>query len=429
MSPRKLRKNVRNSLFLVVVLGITLFAFISLTTIRAKNELRSELGQAINYEPHDFLVNESKDTQATFITDIALIDVHQTGSYEIEIKVGDKTYTSTLKIVDTIAPLAIVQELSVEVDGTLTPESLVVSFTDESETSVSFKTQPNLSSVKVINVIVLVTDTSGNTSEYPVKVNVVYDKTAPVIIEERQLYILVGSSTVDYWDMVSVGDAKSSITSTQINDQLVNLKKIGVYPVDLSASDEAGNTVTYTRHVNVVRQSTYYTMKSLNDPSNNKADAFVDAVIAEIITEDMTQTEKMRAIYEWLLNEMVYQTELSHDYAIDTYNKIDDYALAGFTKFKGHCFHYAAMAALLLDTLNLEMTLVEGEGYSSTAETHFVIHFWILVKVDGHYFHFDPLYEYLYLKYNTHKDFFLVKDSPIYDITHRWDKSLYPSTQ
>ena len=429
MSPRKLRKSVKNSVFLIVVIGAAVFAYISFTTIRAKTELKSELGQAINYSPNDFLVNEGKDTQATFITDITLIDIHQTGSYEIEIMVGTKTYTSTLKIVDTVAPVAIVQDLSVEVDGTLTPESLVVSSTDESETTVSFKSKPNLSTVKAIEVTVVVIDSSGNFSEYPVTVNVVFDKTAPVIIEERQLYILVGSTTVDYWDMLSVGDAKSAIKSTEANDQQVNLKKVGVYPVSLSATDEAGNTTTYSRNVNVVRESTYETMKSLNNPTNNKADAFVDAVIAEIITADMTQTEKMRAIYEWLLNEMVYQTDLSHDYAIDTYNKLDDYALISFTKFKGHCFHYAAMAALLLDTLDLEMTLVEGEGYSSTAETHFVIHFWILVKVDGHYVHFDPLYEYLYLKYNTHKDFFLVKDAQIFDITHRWDKSLYPSTQ
>jgi hypothetical protein len=413
---------------LTVLLGAALFAFISITTIKAKTELKSELGQTINYSPNDFLINDSQDTQASFITDISLIDIHQTGSVEIEIKVGNKTYTSTLKIVDTIAPVAIVQEGSVEVDGTLTPESLVVSSSDESETTISFKTQPNLSSVKTIEVIVLVSDTSGNTSEYPVTVHVVYDQTDPVIIEERQLYVLVGSLTVDYWDLVSVGDAKSSIASTEIDDTQVNLNKIGVYPVILSASDEAGNSVSLTRNVNVVKETTYYTMKSLNDPLNNKADAFVDAVIAEIITAEMTQTEKLRAVYDWLLNEMVYQTDVSHDYAIDTYNKMDDYALLGFTKFKGHCFHYASMAALLIDTMDLEMTLVEGEGYSSTAESHYVIHFWIMVKVDGHYVHFDPLYEYLYLKYSTHKDFFLVSDSDIYDLTHRWDTRLYPTS-
>jgi len=429
MSPRKLRKSIKNSLILTVVLGATLLAVISLTTIRANAGLQSELGQAINYSPNDFLINEPKDTQATFVTDLASIDVHHLGSYEIEVKVGTKTYSSTLKIVDTVAPTAIVQDVSIEINGTLTPETLIVSTSDESETTISFKSEPKLITVGNHEIIVVVSDTSGNTSAYPVNVEVVFDKTAPVILEERQLYILVGSTTVDYWDMVNVSDAKSAVKSLEFNDQQVNLKKIGVYPVTLSATDEAGNTSSVTRNVNVVRESTYYTMRSLNNPLNNKADAFVDAVIAEIITDDMTQTEKMRAIYEWLLNEMVYQTDLSHDYAIDTYNKLDDYALISFTKFKGHCFHYAAMAALLLDTLDLEMTLVEGEGYSSTAESHFVIHFWILVKVDGHYVHFDPLYEYLYLKYSTHKDFFLVKDAQIFDITHRWDKSLYPSTQ
>jgi hypothetical protein len=429
MSPRKLRKSIKNTLILTVVIGATVFAVISLNSIRSIAELKSELGQSLNLSPNDFLVNESKDTQASFITDLSVIDVHQVGSYEIEVKVGTKTYTSILKIVDTIAPLAVVQDVSVEVDGTLTPEDLIVSSTDESETTISFKAQPNLSSVNRIVVIVVLADTSGNTSEYPVTVNVVFDMTAPVILEERQLYVLVGSSSVDYWDKVTVSDAKSTIKSIDFDDQQVNLNKIGVYPMSLSATDDAGNVVTIARNVNVVMESTYYTMMSLNNPSNNKADAFVDAVIAEIIKDDMTQTEKMKAIYDWILNEMVYQTEVSHDYAIDTYNKLDDYALAGFTKLKGHCFHYAAIAALLLDTLNLEMTLIEGEGYSYSAKTHFVSHFWILVKVDGLYAHFDPLYEYLFLRHDLHLDFFLVKDDQVYNTTHRWDKSLYPSTQ
>jgi hypothetical protein len=409
-----------------VIIGTTIFVVISLTTIRSIAELTSELGQAINYSPNDFLINDRIDTQASFVTDVSSIDVHLLGSYEILIKVGKKTYSSTLKIIDTVAPTAIVQDVSIEINGTLTPETLIISTSDESELTISFKSKPKLITVGNHEVIVVISDTSGNTSEYPVNVEVVFDKTAPLIVEERQLYVLVGSNSADYWDKVSVSDTKSAIKATEFNDQQVNLNKIGVYPVTLSATDEAGNTAMVTRNVNVVRETTYYTMMALEDPTNNKADAFVEAVIAEIISDDMTQTEKMRAIYDLLLNEMVYQTDLSHDYAIDTYNKIDDYGLVSFTKFKGHCFHYAAMAALLLDTLNLEMTLIEGEGYSYSAESHFVHHFWILIKVDGQYVHFDPLYEYLFLRHDIHKDFFLVNDTNIYNLTHRWDKTLYP---
>jgi hypothetical protein len=86
------------------------------------------------------------------------------------------------------------------------------------------------------------------------------------------------------------------------------------------------------------------------------------------------------------------------------------------------------MAAEMLDTLGLEITLIKGEGYSSTEPDHFLLHYWVMINVDGKQYHFDPLYEYLYRNHNVSKDFFLVKDTQIYSKTHMWDRNLYPVT-
>jgi len=422
-----MKRNIKTSLVLIVVLGVAFFVMFNLFTTRAKSSVNSELGQAITLGPNDFLINCPKNTQATLITDLSKIDVHKMGSYEVEISIGDKTYTSMIKIVDTIAPVAQVEGTRVEVNGTLNPESLIISIEDQSETTVSFKVNPKLNEVKTTEVIVVVTDSSGNKSENPVNIEVVFDKTAPLIEELNPLFIEIGSSSPDYWTNTSVSDEKSTILSKTVLDDQVNLNKLGSFPITLTATDTAGNEATFQRIVNVVKESTLLTMEALSDSAHDKADPFVEAVLAEIIKDNMTQREKMKAIYDWLLNDVVYQAETSHEYATDTYNKIDPYAQAGFTKLKGNCFHFAAMAAELLNALDLELTLVKGEGYSATAETHFMLHYWVMVKIDGQYYHFDPLFEYLYSKYGIHKDFFLVSSSSVYNITLRWETPLYPS--
>lgn len=427
-SHRKLRKSIKITLALVAISTIALFVFLSTSSLKPKANVNSELGSPITLDAKDFMAKLPIGATVTLLSDLSQIDTNSLGSHEIQIKVNDKIYTSTLNIVDTTAPVATVKGVVVEVDGTLVPEDTIVSITDKSQTTVSFSKTPDLSQEKIIQVIVVVKDSSGNKSEYPINVEVVSDKTAPVIEVLGQLYVQIGETNPDYWANANVTDAKSTISATTVNDDLVKLDRLGTYTVTLMATDAKGNSASIERSVKVVMKSTYLTMKGLDNPENNKADAFVEAVLKEIITDGMTQRQKMRAIYDWLLNEISYQTETSTDYSSDSYNKLDDYAFNGFKRLKGHCFHYAAMAAEMLDTLGLEITLVKGEGYSATAADHFLLHYWVLVNVDGKQYHFDPLYEYLYRLHDVKKDFFLVKDSLIYSDTHVWDRSLYPVT-
>lgn len=428
MAQRKLKKSIKISLILTTVLVIAFFAYLNMTAVKAKTAMNSELGEVLTLQATDFIENLPKNAEVSFVSDLSMIDVNVLGTTEIQIKVNNKTFNSSIRIVDTVAPVVTIRTASVEVGGSLEPASLIVSITDKTDTTVSFKKAPDFNTIGTQDVTVVVRDTSGNATETKTTLEVAFDLTAPIIEEQRQLYVQIGQANPDYWANATATDAKSVIAAKTFNDDKVKLNRLGTYEVTLKATDSEGNEVSFTRSVKVVMESTYLTMQGLANPENNKADDFVTAVLAEIIKPDMTRNQKMRAVYNWLLNEISYQTDTSHDYATDSYNKMDDYALIGFTKFKGHCFHYAAMAAELLDTLGLEITLVKGEGYSSTAVSHFVLHYWVMLRIDGVNYHFDPLYEYLY-KVKAHKyiNFYLVKDADIYDITHRWDQSLYPT--
>jgi hypothetical protein len=344
-SHRKIRKSIKITLTLVAISTIVIFAFLSMSSLKPKANVNSELGSPIALSAKDFMARMPIGATVTFVSDLSQIDTNRIGSHEIQIKVNDKIYTSTLNIVDTTAPVATVKGIVVEVDGPLVPEDTIVSIVDKSETTVSFRKTPDLSQEKTIQVIVIVKDSSGNKSEYPIDIEVVFDKTAPVIELIGQLYVQIREANPDYWANANVTDAKSAISSTTVKDNLVKLDRLGTYTVTLMATDAKGNSATVDRSVNVVMKPTYLTMKGLDNPENNKADVFIEAVLNEIITDGMTLRQKMSTIYDWLLNEISYQTETSTDYSIDSYNKLDDYAFNGFKRLKGHCFHYAAMAA------------------------------------------------------------------------------------
>ena len=427
MPKRKLKNSVKwfGAVLVTAVLAIVLTFFI-LNQVSVKPTVNWEQGTALNVSGEDFFTRLPKDKAPVIETDLSVVDTNLKGSYDVVLTLEGKTYKSKLVIVDTTAPTAETRDVTVEVEGSVTTDQFILTTNDLGEVTVSFKSDPDLSQVKDVNVTLILSDDSGNSSEVTAVAHVVNDLTPPEITIEKPLYIEVNAKNPDYWAYASATDAKSTIATKTFDDQDVKLNRIGNYTVNIIATDSEGNSRVTMRDVHVVYKATYLTMQALWSADNNKAEEAAQAVYDQIIKADMTQREKMRAVYDYLVDEMTYRSNYSNDYNIDSYNKMDDYAISGFNNLYGNCFNYASMAAILLDKIGMEVTLIKGEGYSYTAETHFVLHYWILVNVDGKTYHFDPLYEWLYKRIDKAKDFFLVKDAQVYDLTHRWDTTLYP---
>jgi len=426
MTKRKLKRGAKwgGAVFIVFILVFSGLLIINQPQVKPK--LTWELGTPITLEGTDFFTHLPKNAEVLVISDLSSIDINTSGSYTIELTYNQKKYNSTLSIIDTTAPTAVTQNAKVEIDGSLPVEAFIVSIDDQSDTTVSYKTDPKFTKLGTKDIVIQISDTYGNRVELTVSVEVVDDLSGPVIEETSPLYVEINAKSPDYWHDTLVSDAKNTVVTQSVNAQNVKLNKIGVYSVMLSAGDSQENTTTFERQVHVVMKTTFLTMQAVHNSENNKADEMAQAVYDQIITDTQTQREKIRAVYDYLLEEMTYRSNESNDYNIDSYNKMDEYALAGFENLYGNCFNYASMAASLIDKIGLEFTLIKGEGYSHTAPTHFVLHYWIMVNVDGQALHFDPLYEWLYRRVKETKDFFLVNDSKIYDITHRWDTTLYP---
>jgi hypothetical protein len=428
MSPRRLRKEVKGVLIAVGAVALIAFSVVGMNLF-AKTQVKSivvwELGRELNLTAESFFERLPLGANPTLTTDLSTVDPMVLGETEIQLVLEDKTYTSTLVIRDTTAPVVEVKDGILEVGQFIEAQALIRSITDLQATTVVYKSTPDFSEVANVNVTVVVTDASGNVTEVKAEVSVVNDLTPPQITMLGPLYVQLNTTNPDYWAYTTVTDAKSGLDSTSVDDTDVVLAAYGTFTVILKAVDQDGNETALERPVVVAANATVLTMNAMADPANQKATDYAKAVYADLVTDGMTDRQKLRAIYDFLLDEMSYRSDTSNDYNVDNYNKLDEYAKYAFENMVGNCFYYASMAAELIQEGGFEITLIKGEGYSRTEPDHFLLHYWLLVRVDGKLYHFDPLYEQLY---EGKRQFFLVTDSDIYGSSHQWIKADYPPT-
>ena len=101
----------------------------------------------------------------------------------------------------------------------------------------------------------------------------------------------------------------------------------------------------------------------------------VDAVLEDIITDDMTQLEQARAVYDYT------RTHISYSGDSDK-SDWEQGAYVGLTARRGDCFTYYAVARAMLTALGISNIKVERVGGISD-------HYWLLVDCGDGWYHFD----------------------------------------
>ncbi len=160
--------------------------------------------------------------------------------------------------------------------------------------------------------------------------------------------------------------------------------------------------------------SEFEALKTETDKKANEA-------MASVVTENMTELQKLKITYEWLFWHFKYRAvalDLSNGYTDEVTYDLASY----FFKYrKGSCEHYAAAQKVILNNLGYESMYVEGERL--TLAGNWGEHVWLIVKYDGNWYHLDGLFSGNHTPSLT--TVFLAPDSAI-ENTHKWDKTKYP---
>lgn len=411
---RRMERLRRRRRILLLKMAGVLFFFIALIVLihqlffgnPVKKELTAEAG-TMGLKAEDFLKKEGTDIE--FVTDMSQIDMSHVGEHEITLKAKGKERTSTLKVVDTVAPTAEAKTEPVLIDlgGEGDASQLLASYVDATDVTCTFKEEPDLSKTGIIPVTVVLTDEGGNTAEVDAQLEVIDDTEAPVIDGVAPLTGFIGDP-ISYKSEITVTDNCDPGVELKVDNSEVNPEQAGTYTVRYSATDRAGN---------VSQAETTITIKE--KPENyvepDEVYALADGVLAQITTDDMTLKQKARAIYDWTRQNVGY---------IDTSDKESwtNGAYQGFTEGQGDCFVFFSTSKALLTRAGIpNLDVVKSDTSHSS-------HYWSLIDCGDGWYHFDTTPRY------GGGSFFMLTDAEIlaYSEAHRnshiFDRSLYPAT-
>ena len=274
------------------------------------------------------------------------------------------------------------------------------------------KSQVDLNAVGTYDIVYSVTDAAGNTTSAPTTLTVTDDNVAPTIQGVHNISLYLGSG-VSYRSGIVVSDDKDPNPKLDIDSSKVDLSNIGTYPLVYTAKDMTGNTTRIEVTVSVAEKPATYVEEEV---INAKA----DELLKKIVTENMEDEAKVKAIYAYVRSHYTYS---GHSDKTDWLQG----AYVMMTEGQGDCFNYYAVTKLLLDRCgipNIDVRKVRNFPDDSD-------HYWSLVSVDGGktYYHLDTT-----PRVGDGDDFCLVTDKFLDDYSaknkncHNRDKSLYPAT-
>ena len=351
-------------------------------------------------------VSFSKDTS---------FDLMVPDDYKISIKwkmpvFGNQTYHSTLHVQDTTAPAVTLATDSIEMYTTATPPTaadLVDSVIDVTNCSIDFKKPYDFTKEGKFDIVVLVADSSGNTTESVIPCTVVDDVTPPEIAGVEPLTVSQGDA-ISYKKNVTVTDDKDDNPKLEVDTSSVNPDKRGTYKVTYTATDAAGNVTEKNTTIKIVSAK-------ISEATEETVNAKADEILSEIITEGMTQKQQAKAVFDWVVKNITYSETAGIDDLLSA-------AYKGMFYRIGDCTVKQKTAEVMLNRLGIKN--MEIEKIRDTRG-----HYWLLIDIGEGWYHYDPNLQLDGTLIFYWHDADLWEYSNAHKNTHNYDPSKYPHIQ
>lgn len=140
-----------------------------------------------------------------------------------------------------------------------------------------------------------------------------------------------------------------------------------------------------------------------------------DAILKEILTENMSTTNQLWAVYQWVTTSIRYKGGTP----IVNWAEV---AKTAFDERSGNCYAFCCTSKALLTRLGYHIQIVERSDQE---------HYWDLVQVNGNWYHFDATPGWGATRFMW-TDEQMLSYSYEYDSGHYleyfWDQSKYPAT-
>ena len=302
--------------------------------------------------------------EASFVTDINSINTTRVGEHQISLRVDGGVFETTLHIVDTVLPVFTVHDV---VGYALLPREafdFVTEYYDITPVTFHFLTDPDLTFIGTQEVKIVARDSGGNEAFETAFLTLAADTEPPVIKGAVDFKVQVGE-TIAYKKNVVATDNCPEGLEFIVDQSAVDLGTPGTYPVHYIARDFAGNETIVTIQLTILTK--IYDIDEIY--------AKADEVLERIITEEMTEREKLWAIYRYNANNIFFEATWEKETWLQA-------AYDGLFNRRGDCYVYAMTAKVLLDRAGIKNEDIEKIVTSSR-------HYWHLVDIGDGWYHFD----------------------------------------
>ena len=400
-APRRRRGSVGG-----LVLSLLVIAAVAVVWLVTRGPVHSVTIEAGSGAKASLFVDEPAPDTA-FMGDVSSIDTAVPGKYKVQILHNGKVYDTTLKVKDTVAPVAVAKRAVLPFGIQPDPAACVEGVQDVTAVTASWKKAPDPTVTEEQTAVVRLTDAGGNRTDVTVQVLMSYDTTAPVIEGAKDIKAFVGGS-IAYRDGVTVTDDADPDPTLTIDNSAVNINAAGTYPATYTATDAVGNSSSVTVTVTVGQ-------KPANYVEEEQVYEAAQEIYDQIVKPGMTDMEKAYAIYHWVKDYIYYVDQSSHEYWTVA-------AYQAFTEKAGDCFTYYAAAKAMLNMAGIQNTDVEKSDISHSR------HYWLLINLGYGWYHYDAC-----PRVGPGDDnFFMLTDAELAQYsnahggTHVFDPTLYP---
>ena len=325
-------------------------------------DLNFELGEAPTLlTPQDLLLDSANTVTISFAEPPPLLGA--IGEYPVTLRVDRQSFDLTLRVADTIPPSARPVSREGQPGQVWTPEDFVQNVSDRSEVTLRFASQPDFFLRGTQDITVVITDAGGNVTEIKTTLKISGDAVVPIIVGAQDIEV-ERYSAIAYRAGVTAYDARGNEIALTVDSSGVNTDMPGEYSALYSAVDAAGQTVEARVKVTVL------------PVGEDKVAALADPILAQIITDDMTPTQKSKAIHGWVNANIAYTDAGEKEDVLDgAYN--------GLKLRQGDCYTYYALSKYLLGRVGIEgIDLQRIEGTDMT-------HYWMLLDLGEGWRHYD----------------------------------------
>ena len=270
-----------------------------------------------------------------------------------------------------------------------------------------------LAAVKVFSPDAQRPDVSGNGRILTEALASALPDTCPPEIWGVEDILVYAGETVAYRSGVTVTDDRDTAPVLEVDATMVDLSTPGSYIVTYLAEDASGNRNSAAAAVTVLpAQENYVPVSTVMEAVERELEA--------VITDSMTLSQQVRAVYDWAHSRLSYQGTTSRT---DVYQA----AFEMLTTKQGDCYGYFAASKLMLEQLGIPtIDVAKVKNHPEDSE-----HYWSLVSIDGgnSYYHFDCT-----PRLGKPFDFCLITDGALdrysaeHKLSHNRNTALYPAT-